>query len=109
MIGYVFLAGAIVCEVFATTMLKFANGFTELLPSIACGLGYVLCFFLLGKSLESLNLSLSYALWAGLGIILTTIVAVLFFGEHMSAPLIVGIALIVIGVIVVNMFSSSHG
>ena len=106
--GYLLLAGAIGFEVFATTMLKLSNGFSALAPSIACGVGYVLCFFLLGKALEHINLNLAYALWAGIGIILTTVVALIFFGEHLTVPVVIGIALIVIGVVVVNMFSTAH-
>lgn len=106
--GYLLLAGAIGFEVFATTMLKLSNGFSVLVPSIACGVGYVLCFFLLGKALEHINLNMAYALWAGVGIILTTIVALVLFGEHLTVPVVIGIALIVIGVVIVNMFSTAH-
>lgn len=106
--GYVLLAGAIIFEVFATTMLKLSNGFTALLPSAGCVVGYLLCFFLLGKSLEHLNLSLAYALWAALGIILTTVVAFFLFGDKITLPMIIGIALIVVGVVLVNLNSTAH-
>ncbi|BAK44284.1 multidrug efflux SMR transporter [Eggerthella sp. YY7918] len=106
--GYLFLAGAIGFEVFATTMLKLSNGFSELLPSLGCAVGYLLCFFMLGKALEHINLSIAYALWAALGIILTTIIAFFLFGEKITLPLIVGIALIVVGVFVVNLNSTAH-
>lgn len=106
--GYLLLAGAIGFEVFATTMLKLSNGFTALLPTAGCIVGYLLCFFLLGKSLEHLNLSLAYALWAALGIILTTIVAFFLFGDKITLPVIVGIIFIVIGVVMVNLNSTAH-
>lgn len=106
--GYLLLAGAIVFEVFATTMIKLSKGFSEVLPTIACIIGYVLCFFLFGKSLEHIELSIAYAMWAGLGIILTVVVALVLFGDAISLPMILGIGLIVIGVVVVNLFSTAH-
>ena len=62
-------------------MMKSAQGFTVLMPSIACVVGYVLCFWLLGKALVTVNLSVGYAIWAALGIVLTTVIAVVAFGE----------------------------
>ena len=108
MIGYLLLGGAIVCEVFATTMMKLSNGFTVLPPSAACVLGYCLCFFLFSKSLLTIDLSIGYAVWAAVGIILTSIVAVMLFGEQLTPPVLFGMALIIVGVVVVNMFSSAH-
>lgn len=106
--GYLLLAGAIVFEVFGTTMMKFSNGFSEILPTIACVVGYVLCFFFLGKALEHIELSIAYAVWAGLGIILTVVVALVLFGDTLNAAMVIGIVLIIIGVVVVNLFSSAH-
>ena len=102
------LAGAICCEVFATSMMKAANGFTVLAPSAARVAGYLLCFWLLGKALVTVNLSLGYAIWAALGIVLTTIIAVIAFGERLSVPAIAGIVLIIAGVVMVNVFGPSH-
>lgn len=106
--GYVLLVGAICCEVFATSMMKAAEGFTILLPSVGCVVGYLLCFWLLGKALVTVNLSVGYAIWAALGIVLTSIIAVVMFGEQLNVPSIVGIALIVVGVVLVNMFGPVH-
>ncbi len=107
--GYVLLVGAICCEVFATSMMKAAGGgFTVLLPSVGCVVGYLLCFWLLGKALVTVNLSVGYAIWAALGIVLTSIIAVVMFSEQLNAPSIVGIALIVAGVVLVNMFGPAH-
>lgn len=106
--GYALLVGAICCEVFGTFMMKSAQGFTVLLPSIACVVGYVLCFWLLGKALVTVNLSVGYAIWAALGIVLTAIIAAVAFGEHFSILAIVGIVLIVAGVVMVNLFGPSH-
>lgn len=108
MIGYILLGGAIVCEVFATTMMKVSAGFSLLAPSIACAAGYLLCFFLLGKALLTINLSVAYAVWAALGILLTSAIAVVAFGDHLTLPAIGGMVLIVTGVIVLNLFGPAH-
>lgn len=70
--GIALLAGAIACEVFATTMMKLSMGFTVLPASIACVVGYIACFGLLGRALLHIDLGVSYAVWAGLGIVATT-------------------------------------
>ncbi len=106
--GYVLLVGAICCEVFGTFMMKSAQGFTVLPPTIGCVVGYVLCFWLLGKALVTVELSVGYAIWAALGIVLTAIIAVVAFGERLGVPAIVGIALIIAGVAMVNLFGPSH-
>lgn len=106
--GYLLLAGAVVFEVFATTMMKMSNGFSVIIPTIACVLGYILCFFFLGKALEHIELSIVYAVWAGLGIVLTVIVALVIFGDAITLPVIIGIVLILAGVVTVNLFGSAH-
>lgn len=73
---------------------------------VCCGLS--LCFWLLGKALVTVNLSVGYAIWAALGIVLTTIIAAVMFGEQLNGPSIAGIALIVAGVVLVNMFGPAH-
>ncbi|MFD1486007.1 DMT family transporter [Lacticaseibacillus baoqingensis] len=106
--GYVFLIVAIFGELLGTNLLKAANGFTLLWPTLGSLAAYGACFYFLSLSLKTLNLSIAYALWAGLGILLTTIVAVLVWKESLSLANIVGIALIVIGVVVLNLSSTSH-
>lgn len=108
MVGYLFLGGAILCEVFATTMMKISNGFTQLWPSIGCAVGYIICFYLLSKALVIVNLSVGYAVWAAVGIVLTAIIAVIAFGEHLTWPAVLGMVLIIAGVVLVNLFGSAH-
>lgn len=108
MVGYLLLAGAIVAEIFATSMLKLCNGFTALLPTIACILGYVACFYMFGKALNSINLSVGYAVWCAVGIVATTLIAVFFFGDKLTIAGVVGILLIVVGVVVLNLFGTAQ-
>lgn len=108
MLGYLFLGGAILGEVFATTMMKISHGFTVLWPTIGCIVGYIVCFFLLSKALVTVNLSVGYAVWAAVGIVLTSIIAVIAFGEHLTWPAILGMVLIIVGVVLVNLFGAAH-
>lgn len=85
--------------------MKASNGFTKLVPT---SLTIIACFFFLARSLKNINLSVAYATWAGLGIILTSIVAVVVWHESISMPELVGITLIIIGVVLCNFFSSAH-
>jgi multidrug resistance protein EbrB len=100
--AYIFLAVSICAEVFATTMLKVSDGFTVLLPSIGVIAGYALSFLFLGFTLKIMPLSLAYAIWAGLGTALTTLISVVVWGEFLSVLKVIGILLIIGGVIVLN-------
>ena len=100
--SYIFLTISIICEVFATTMLKMSDGFTVLLPAIGSIVGYGISLFSLGLTLKTMPLSLAYAIWAAAGTVLTALVSVVLWGEVLSMIKIVGILLIIGGVIVLN-------
>lgn len=103
--GYVYLLLAVVCEVFATTFLKAANGFTVLVPSLLVVLGYGGAFYLLSLSLSSIQLGAAYAIWSGLGIVLVSILAYFIYNQKLDVPAILGMTLIVSGVVVIKVFS----
>ena len=108
--AYIFLGFAIVAEVIGTTALKASDSFTRPLPSLVTVGCYALSFYLLTFSLRVLPTGIAYAIWSGVGIILVTAVAWLWHGQRLDAAAIVGMALIVAGVLVMNLFSSSaHG
>lgn len=100
---YVMLAISIVAEVFAATMLKLSNGFTELLPIVGVIVGYGISFGMLGVLLKYMPISVAYAIWAGAGTLLTAVVSVFVFGEVFTLLKIVGIVTIVAGIVVLNM------
>lgn len=108
MIGYIELGLAIVMEVVGTNFMKASAGFTKLWPSLITIVAYVVCFYSLSQSLKTVNLSIAYATWGGLGIILTSLISVMIWHEHISLPVIAGIVFIVIGVILCNFFATSH-
>lgn len=105
--AYVFLAGAIIAEVIATTALKASDGFTRPWPSILTALGYAAAFFLLAQTLRSLPTGMVYAMWSGIGIVLISIAAWFVHGQKLDLPAVIGMGLIIAGVAVMNMFSST--
>ena len=105
--GYVYLTIAIIAEVIATNALNASEGFTKLVPSIIVIAGYGAAFYFLSLVLEVIPVGIAYAIWAGMGIVLVTIVAGIVFRQIPDWPAIIGMLLIVSGVIVINVFSST--
>jgi small multidrug resistance pump len=104
---YFYLAVAIVAEVIATSFLKSTEGFTRLLPSVVVVLGYVAAFYFLSLTLRTMSVGIVYAIWCGAGIILVALIAWLIFGQKLDLPAVLGMALIIAGVAVINIFSAS--
>lgn len=100
--GYIALAGAIVTEVFGTTMLKISEGFTNLFPSIGVIIGFGLAFYLLSLSLKSIPLSLAYAIWSGVGTALTALIGILIWNDPFNLITLLGLFLIIGGVVLLN-------
>jgi small multidrug resistance pump len=103
--AYVWLAVAIVAEVVATSALRASEGFTRVLPSIIVVIGYAISFYLLSLTLKSIPVGIVYAVWSGVGIVLITLVAAVLFKQVPDLPGVIGMALIVAGVVVLNVFS----
>ena len=104
--SFVYLALAIVAEVIGTSALKASEGFTRLWPSVTVVVGYAVAFYLLALVLRSMPVGIAYAFWAGLGIVLVTLVGIVVYGEKPDLPALVGLAMIVGGVVVIQVFSS---
>ncbi|TVM05228.1 MAG: multidrug efflux SMR transporter [Halomonas sp.] len=102
---FIYLVLAVVAEVVATSALKASDGFTRLWPSLLVVFGYGLAFYLLGLALRVLPVGVAYAIWAGLGIVLVTLVGMVVFGERPDLPGVLGLGLIVSGVVVLQVFS----
>lgn len=107
MTHWVYLALAIVAEVFGTSFLKQSDGFTRLWPSVTVVVSYVIAFYLLSLTLKTLPVGIAYAVWAGAGVALIVVVGFVFFGQQLDWPALLGIALIVAGVMTINIFSSA--
>ncbi|WP_339386820.1 multidrug efflux SMR transporter [Vibrio caribbeanicus] len=107
--GYLYLAIAIVAEVIATGALKSSAGFSKLGPSLLVILGYGIAFYFLSIVLKTIPIGIAYAIWSGLGIVLVSLLGILFFKQSLDTAAIIGLSLIVIGVIVIQAFSDSAG
>ena len=108
--AYILLGGAIVFEVVATTAMKSSVGFTKLLPSLLCAVGYGISFYLLSQTLKTMPTGIAYAIWSGVGIVLISAIAWALHGQKLDAWAVVGMALIIAGVLVINLCSrvSAH-
>ena len=106
--SYIFLSLAIVFEVCGTMLLPFSQNFTKLLPTLGLIAAYVVSFYFLTFALKTIPIAVVYASWAGLGVFLIAVLGKLFFNEPLSWQIILGLTLIVIGVVIVNTFSTTH-
>ncbi|MDC9825382.1 SMR family transporter [Devosia sp. ZB163] len=105
--NFVFLLIAIICEAAATTALKAADGFTQLVPSIITVIGYAAAFYFLSLTLKTIPVGIAYATWSGLGIVLIAGIGQFFLGQKLDLAGIIGLALIIAGVLVVNLVSKT--
>ncbi|MFC5636726.1 DMT family transporter [Streptomyces bullii] len=101
--GYLLLAVAIAAEVAGTTAMKYSDGFSRLWPSLLTLLGYLVSFALLAQTLKTLSVGTAYAIWSGVGTAAIATIGMLFLGEGMTATKAAGIALIIVGVVVLNL------
>ena len=105
MVKYIYLFIAIIAELVGTSFLKKSNGFTVLIPSIITLLGYGLAFYFLSLTLKEIPVGIAYAIWSGVGIVCITIIGIFAYGQVPDLPAIIGILCIVLGVIIINLFS----
>lgn len=107
MMKWVFLTIAIVAEVIGTSALKYSEGFTKLLPTLGVVICYLISFYFLSLTLKYMPVGIAYAIWAGLGTVLIILVSYFAFRQKLDFPAVVGLILIVLGVVVINVFSKS--
>jgi small multidrug resistance pump len=102
---YLFLLAAILAEIIATTALARSASFTRAVPSLITVVGYAVAFWCLSFPLRVMPTGVVYAIWSGLGIVLITAIAWVWYGQKLDLPAVLGLALILAGVLVVNLFS----
>jgi small multidrug resistance pump len=105
--SYAVLALAIICEVIATSALAKSESFTRLVPSLIVVLGYGAAFWLLSFPIKTIPVGIVYAIWSGMGIVLITLVSWLWFRQTLDVAAVLGLGLILAGVLVINLFSTS--
>jgi len=99
---WIYLCLAILFEVTGTTTMKLSEGFTKVIPSVLLILFYICSLYFLTLTLKSIEVSIAYAIWSGMGIIIITLIGFMYFNESVSLLKIVAIALIIIGVVTLN-------
>jgi small multidrug resistance pump len=106
-VHWIYLAIAIAAEVVGTSSLKASAGFTKLGPSLMVLAGYGVAFLFLSLTLERIPVGVGYAIWSGAGVTLIALIGWLVYGERLDPAAIAGMALIVAGVVVLNLFSKT--
>jgi len=104
---WIFLGIAIAGEIIATSALKASEGFSKPIPSIVVAVGYLIAFYFLSLTLKTMQVGVAYAIWARLGVVLVSAIAWIVYGQKLDLPAIAGMALIISGVMVMNLFSKS--
>jgi small multidrug resistance pump len=107
--NYVYLFAAIVSEVIATSALKAAESFSRFWPSVIVIVGYGLAFYCLSLTMRTIPIGIAYAIWSGVGIVLIALVGLLFYRQPLDAPALIGMAFILAGVLIINVFSKTAG
>ncbi|MEB4591429.1 multidrug efflux SMR transporter [Candidatus Thiothrix sp. Deng01] len=105
--SYLYLALAIVAEVIATSSLRATEEFTKPLPTFVMVVGYGMAFYFMTLALRSIPLGVTYAVWSGLGIVLISIIGIIFYNERLDLAATLGMLLIIAGVLVIHLFSKT--
>ena len=106
--SYLYLIGAILCEVTGTMLLPISKNFTRPIISIILVLAYVLAFYLLTFALKEIPLAIAYATWAGMGVFLISVLGYFFYSESLQWQSMIGLLLIAIGVAMVNIYKKTE-
>ena len=104
---YLTLALAVLFETIGTSALQASQQFTRLGPSVLVVVSYGLAFYLLALTLRFMPVGIVYALWSGLGIIFIALIGWLVFRQVLDVPAMIGLALIIAGIAVIQLFSNT--
>ena len=107
MITALYLIGAIFAETVGTTALQASQQFTRLVPSVIVCVGYAASFYFLALTLKYMPLGIFYAIWSGLGIVAIAGIGYVIFGQKLDFAAILGMALILIGILIIHLYSST--
>jgi len=99
---------AIVSETIATTALKASEGFSKLLPSVLTVVGYGVAFYCLSLTLRVMPVGVAYAIWSAVGIVLVTLMGIVFYKQVPDAMTLLGLALIIAGVVIINLLGKTR-
>ena len=106
--SYVYLSFAILFEVAGTSMMKLTEGFTKPWWTVGLALCYATSLCLLTLSLKTIPIGTAYAIWSGMGTALIAVIGWVAFREALSVLQMISLALIVVGVVGLNLFGKVH-
>jgi small multidrug resistance pump len=106
-VAWLMLIVAIVSGASGTSALSRTQGFTQLEPTALVAVCYAVCFLALTRALKVIPMSIAYAVWSGLGIALVSVIAWVMFDQPLNAGELVGIGLILVGAVVIQLWSRS--
>ncbi|MEJ6479066.1 MAG: small multidrug resistance pump [Paracoccaceae bacterium] len=104
---YIYLFLAVLTETIGTSALQASQQFTRLWPSVLVVVAYAVSFYLLSLTLRYMPVGIMYALWSGLGIVMIAIIGWLVFQQRLDLPAVIGMALIIGGIVVIQVFSNT--
>lgn len=105
--AYLYLILAVMAETVGTSALQASQQFTRLGPSVLVVVGYAISFWLLSLTLRFMPVGIVYAIWSGLGIVFIAAIGRIVFGQRLDLPALLGLAMILAGILVIHLFSSS--
>ena len=105
--AYIYLVVTVIAETIGTSALQASAQFTKFWPSVLVVAGYAIAFYFLGLTLKFVPVGVAYALWSGLGIVFISIIGVLVFSQKLDFAAIAGMSMIIAGIVVIQLFSSS--
>ena len=106
-VHFITLIVAVIFETIGTTALQASQQFTKLGPSIIVVIAYAAAFYLLALTLKTMPVGIMYAIWSGSGIVLIALIGWVVFRQTLDWPAVLGMALILAGIVIIQLFSKS--
>lgn len=106
-IAWLILAASVVSEVIGTVALKHSNGFTNLIATLGAALSFLLAIWLMSLSLKHIEMGVTYAVWAGSATAALAMIGIAFYGESFAIIKLIGLCMVVLGVVALNLNTSS--
>ena len=106
-VHYFYLLIAVAAETIGTSALQASQQFTKLWPSLIVLVAYAFSFYMMGLTLRYMPVGIVYAIWSGLGIVFIAAIGFVVFGQRLDLPAVLGMLLIVIGILIIHLFSKS--
>ena len=105
--AYLALVLAIAFETIGTSALNASQQFTRIWPSALVVLAYAASFWFMAVALRTMPVGIVYAIWSGLGIVFIAAIGYVVFGQHLDLPALLGLGLILAGILVIHLFSTT--